>query len=106
MDDKEFYELIEAKRKDIESLDISQSEKDNLYKLINETIERDEKIRSYSGGKEEDLKRIDKAEKKIIDTYNQISSIVKQTNTGLEDMIAKETIKKKIFPPKNYLSKN
>ena len=42
MRDKGFYKLIEKKRKDIDSLDISRDKKDGLYQLVDETIVRHE----------------------------------------------------------------
>ena len=43
MEHKKFYELMKDKRKEIESLDISKDKKNNLYQLVDETIERYEK---------------------------------------------------------------
>jgi len=46
-DDEKFYELIKLKKKDVSSMDIPVVQKNNLYGLINETVNRYEELKSY-----------------------------------------------------------
>ena len=45
-DRKEFYELIERKRKEVSLLNIPDEEKNRLYKLIDETVQTDEELQT------------------------------------------------------------
>ena len=45
---EEFYELIRKKKEEIKSLNLSESEKNKLYKSVDETVQRFKNIRSYA----------------------------------------------------------
>ena len=45
---EEFYELMKRKKEEIKSLDLSENEKNNFYKLVDETVQRFENLKSYN----------------------------------------------------------
>jgi len=93
--EREFYELIEKKKEEIKSLDISDDEKNKLYKLVDDTIELEENIPRDIGKPFIDLGN---AFGKIYSEVKNITPITKKTLSNLEETVAKQRIKKKLFP--------
>jgi hypothetical protein len=98
--EKEFYETIEKEKNRIKSFDISDNEKNNLYKLVDKTIQRYEesKIRLEINSKL--IKTLDKMGKgleKSISAGNKI----KDELPNLKEIVAENRIKEKIFPQNN-----
>ena len=72
--DEEFYSLIESKRKDIESLPISDGEKEKLYSLVEMNIQ------DYESLKASDLKKdFEKVAEFFGESENAFVEIRKQT---------------------------
>jgi len=94
-DEKKFYESMDEKRCYIESLDISDDEKNNLYELVDDTIELEENIPRDIGKPFIDLGN---AFGKIYSEVKNITPTIKGTLKTLEETVAKQRIKKKIFP--------
>ncbi len=100
--EQKFYESIEKRKNKIKSLDISDDEKNNLYKLVDESIQIYEENKTNRLEREENLVRLVKAWEDISRGLKKITSITKDTLSNLEDTVAKKRIEEKIFPQDNF----
>ncbi len=87
MEDKEFYDLMDENRIGIDSMDITENQKDHLYHMVDETIQRYEENKTSSLQSQENLMRLDKAWgellKKLDETYS-IGEKIKKNLSKLE----------------------
>lgn len=71
MDDEEFNRYIVGKRKEIDSLDVSDEERKRLYELVEETIE----IRNEGAVHQASIKRRDYALKELNGAVGKVLSL-------------------------------
>jgi hypothetical protein len=76
MEDKEFYKLMKKKKREINTFDINEEEKQKLYQLVGETIERYEENKIYSLKNKENFIKRDEGLKKHSKGLKQIEFLV------------------------------
>lgn len=84
---KEFYKLIEQKKKEIQRLDISEDIKNNLYNLVDETIQRHEQNKIIYLNKQIVSAQLEEEEKKLIKRLENMETTIKITQFNLENIL-------------------
>ncbi len=89
-----FYEIMERKKKEVESLEISEKEKSRLYLLIDETLQGFEKIETYH--LKEKFTDLYKAWEKLYDSLKKIEDChLHNKKKILEKIVKTQKVNKK-----------
>jgi len=94
---KEFYELMKKKADEIESLDISEDERNNLYQLVDGIIQRYVKMQIISLRNTLCIARLNESQIKIYQALEEIISTTKVTLSNLEEIVKKQRENKNIL---------
>ena len=86
MEDKEFYALMDEKRAGISSMDITENNRENLYRIVDETIQRYEQNKTSSLHSQESLVRLGKALDQISQGLKQIDSAAVKIKENLPSL--------------------
>jgi len=90
---KEFYTLMDSKKKEIESLDISENYKNNLSNLVKETIERYEENRisylNHEKKEEHERKEYQERNEQIASNTGDSSPGIIEDNRKIEEAVKK-----------------
>ncbi len=78
---EEFYESIKKQREEVKSYDISEDEKNKLYSLFDDTVQRFEEDRSNSIS--ENIPRLNKALDKIGDGFSKLIEPCQKIKNGI-----------------------
>ena len=92
---EKFYKLMKKKKEEIKSLDISKSERNNLYELVEETIQRYEDLKSHNLS--EKIVTLSKSLNKLLRGFEKIANscqITRENLSKLERTVVKLKIQK------------
>jgi len=84
MEREEFYNQIGIRKKEIESMNISEEQKSKLYSLVDETTKRYEELKINQLNNQITLEELRRTERKLERTMQDLLLSVKTTQFDLE----------------------